>query len=143
MKFIFLFCICFHPFLHVFALLPHCCDDERGKQGEKQWKRYLNQQTQSKAAVCVYGEHPLAGQDIQSRASNSWSRYTTPFDEIKSNVQHLYKPGIPMFLVIKNIIAFCNQGKPCAVFKINLVHVSVNNNTLWILLAMPCEYYSQ
>ena len=32
--------------------------------------------------MCVYDEHPLAGQDIQYRAPDSQSRYTTPFDEI-------------------------------------------------------------
>ena len=53
--------------------------------------------------MCVYDEHPLAGRDIQYRASHSRSRYTTPFDEIKSNVEHINNPGIPMILVIKNV----------------------------------------
>ena len=56
--------------------------------------------------MCVYDEHQLAGQDIQYLATNSWSRYTTSFDELKSNVQHLNNPGIPMIHVIKNVIAF-------------------------------------
>ena len=30
---------------------------------------------------CVYDEHPLAGQEIQYRAPNSRSRYTTPFEQ--------------------------------------------------------------
>ena len=76
--------------------------------------------------MCVYGKHPLAGRDIQYLASDSRSRYRTPFNEIKSNAQHLNNPEIPIILVIKNVIAFCNQGKPCPVFKISLVQVSVN-----------------
>ena len=52
--------------------------------------------------VCMY---PLGGRDIQYRAANSRSRYTTPFNKIKSNVQHLNNPKIPMILVIKNVIA--------------------------------------
>ena len=31
--------------------------------------------------ICVYDEHPIAGQDIQCRAPNSRSRYITPFDD--------------------------------------------------------------
>ena len=31
--------------------------------------------------MCVYDEHPLAGQDIKYRAHHCWSRYKTPFDE--------------------------------------------------------------
>ena len=73
--------------------------------------------------MCVYNKDLLAGCNIQYRAADSRSRYATPFNEIKSNVQHLNNPGIPMILVIKNVMAFCNQGKPCAVFKISLVHV--------------------
>ena len=53
--------------------------------------------------VCVYDKHPLAGRDIQYRAPDSRSKYTTPFDEIKRNMQHLNYPGIPMILVIKNL----------------------------------------
>ena len=34
--------------------------------------------------VCVFDDHLLAGRDIQYRASDSRSRYTMPFDEIKS-----------------------------------------------------------
>ena len=60
--------------------------------------------------MCVYDKHPLTGRDIQYRAPDSWSRYTTPFDKIKSIVQNLNNPGIPMILVIKNVAAFCNQG---------------------------------
>ena len=44
--------------------------------------------------MCVYDEHPLAGREIQYRAPDSQSRYTTPFNEIKSNVHHLNNPGI-------------------------------------------------
>ena len=54
--------------------------------------------------MCVYDKHPLAGPDIQYRAPDSRSRYTTAFNEIKSNVQNLNNPGIPMILVIKNVI---------------------------------------
>ena len=61
--------------------------------------------------MCVYDEHPLAGRDIQYRAPDNRSRYTLPSDKIKSNVQHPNNPGIPMILVIKNLIAFCNQVK--------------------------------
>ena len=32
--------------------------------------------------ICVYDEHPIAGQDIQFREPDSWSKYTTPFDNI-------------------------------------------------------------
>ena len=32
--------------------------------------------------ICEYDEHPIAGRDIQYRAPDSWSRYTTPFNEI-------------------------------------------------------------
>ena len=38
--------------------------------------------------ICVYDEHPLAGWDIQYQAPDSRSRCTTPFDDIKYNVQH-------------------------------------------------------
>ena len=75
--------------------------------------------------------------------------YTTPFDEIKSNVQNLNNPGIPMILVIKNVIAFCKQGKSCAVFK----NARQNNNQLITYYqpvcyflkntTMPSEYYLQ
>ena len=51
----------------------------------------------------MYDKLLLAGRDIQYRAPDSWSRYTTPFDEIKSNMQHLNNPGIQMILVIKNV----------------------------------------
>ena len=32
--------------------------------------------------ICVYDEHPIAGGDIQYRAPDSQSGYTTPFDNI-------------------------------------------------------------
>ena len=63
--------------------------------------------------MCVFDEHLLAGRDIQYRAPDSQSRYTTPFNKIKSNMQHAKQSWIPMILVIINVIAFCNQGKPC------------------------------
>ena len=44
--------------------------------------------------ICVYNEHPIAGQDIQCRAPYSRSRYTTPFDENK--VLDI-KPLVPLF----------------------------------------------
>ena len=31
--------------------------------------------------ICVCDEHPIAGQDMQCQAPDSWSRYTTPFDD--------------------------------------------------------------
>ena len=31
--------------------------------------------------LCLYYEHPLAGRDIQYRAPDSWSRYTTPYND--------------------------------------------------------------
>ena len=52
----------------------------------------------------VYDKHPLGSPDIQYQATDSRSRYTKPLDEIKSNVQHLINPGIPMILVIKILI---------------------------------------
>ena len=36
--------------------------------------------------ICVYDEHPITGQDIQYRAPDSRSRYTTPLDEIILNI---------------------------------------------------------
>ena len=54
--------------------------------------------------MCVYDKYPLTGRDIQYQAPNNRSRYTTPLDKIKSNVQHLKNSGIPMILVIKNVI---------------------------------------
>ena len=66
--------------------------------------------------VCVYDEHPLAGRDIQYQAPNSQSRYTTPFDEIKSNVQYyntlgyyLQYPGNTTYNNIK-MAKTCNSG---------------------------------
>ena len=35
--------------------------------------------------MCVYDEHPIAGQDLQYQAPVSQSRYSTPFDEIIKN----------------------------------------------------------
>ena len=32
--------------------------------------------------ICVYDKHPIAGRDIQCRAPDSQSRYTTPFGDI-------------------------------------------------------------
>ena len=32
--------------------------------------------------ICVYDEHPIADRDIQHRAPDSWSGYTTPFNNI-------------------------------------------------------------
>ena len=32
--------------------------------------------------ICVYDEQPIAGREIQCRAPDSWSRCTTPFDDI-------------------------------------------------------------
>ena len=32
--------------------------------------------------ICVYEEHLIAGRDIQYQAPDSWSGYTTPFDDI-------------------------------------------------------------
>ena len=45
--------------------------------------------------MCVYDKHPLAGREIQYRAPNSWSRYTTPIDKSKSYVQHVKKSWNP------------------------------------------------
>ena len=53
--------------------------------------------------MCVHDEHRLAGRDIQYRAADNRSRYTTPFNRIKSIVQHLNNPGIPMILVIQKV----------------------------------------
>ena len=36
--------------------------------------------------MCVYDNTLLAGQDIQYRAPDSWSKYTTPFNEIINNI---------------------------------------------------------
>ena len=54
--------------------------------------------------MCVYDEHPIAGQKIQYRAPDSRSIFTTPFNKIKSNVQHVNNRGIPMFLVITRML---------------------------------------
>ena len=35
-----------------------------------------------KTAICVYDENPIGGRDIQYRAPDSRSEYTTPFDDI-------------------------------------------------------------
>ena len=43
---------------------------------------YKSGKTMYRDKISVYDEHPLAGQDIQYRASDGWSRYTTPFDDI-------------------------------------------------------------
>ena len=44
---------------------------------------------------------------------------TEDYGIFTGDVQHVNNSGIPMILVIKNAIAFCNQGKPRAVFKIS------------------------
>ena len=63
--------------------------------------------------MCVYDEHLLAGQDIQYRAPDSRSRYTTPFGEIKSNVQHLNNPLIPIMVNTKFCLLISTKKKKC------------------------------
>ena len=56
--------------------------------------------------MCVYDEHPLAGQDIQYRAPDSWSRYTTPFDKI---IKYLFNVGPPKEdIFLTTLYGLCN-----------------------------------
>ena len=52
--------------------------------------------------VCVYDEHPLAGREIQYWAPHNWSRYTTPFDEIKV-----------MCNMLCNMLTILDPNDPC------------------------------
>ena len=52
--------------------------------------------------VCVYDEHPLAGQEIQYWAPHNRSRYTTPFDEIKV-----------MCNMLCNMLTILDPNDPC------------------------------
>ena len=43
--------------------------------------------------ICVYDEHPIAGQGTQYPAPYSRSRYTPPFDDYKVMCTHANNPG--------------------------------------------------
>ena len=84
------------------------------------WSKKLNQNSTSPSPsytyrdkICVYDEHPIAGQDIQFRAPDSRSRHTTPFDDYKWVATQVLTPPFPSYLVsyhqINKInIASCN-----------------------------------
>ena len=51
--------------------------------------------------ICVYDEHPIAGQDMQCWAPDSRSRYKTPFDDCKVMCKNVNNPGSQWSLLLK------------------------------------------